>query len=151
MTPIHLVSDQDFGLNRFLPGHAASIGDRTRRYGLFCRRAAISPFEHDFARIVFQAGPLQQNSQWHTRPFCVADGAQLPLRPSNLGDEKDPTVARAFQSGGPRLGRHLPQFLVTQRQWVPNGAFDPELIIGDVDPRRRKMTAYVKQFRRGDV
>ena len=151
ITPIHLVSDQDFRLNCLLPGHAAGIGDRTRRYRLFRRRAAIGSFEHDFARIVFQAGPLQQGSQWHTRPFCVADGAQLPLRSSNLGDEKDPTITRALQSSGPRLGGHLPQFLVAQRQRVPDRAIDPELITGDVDPWRREVTAYVEQLRRGEV
>ena len=69
ITPIHLVRNQDFRLNRFLPGYAAGIGDRARRYGLFSREAAISSLEHDVARIVFQAGPLQQSSQWHTRPF----------------------------------------------------------------------------------
>ena len=55
ITPIHLVGNQDFRLNCFLPRHAAGIGDRTRRSGFF--------FEQDLARIVFQAGPLQQNSQ----------------------------------------------------------------------------------------
>src|SRR6266446_6228906 len=151
ITPIHLVRNQDFRLNCLLPTHAAGIGDRTRRYGLFRRRAAIGSFKHDFARIVFQAGPLQQSSQWHTRPFCVADGAQLPLRSSSLGDEKDPTITRALQSGDPRLGPHLSQLLVAQRQRVPNRAIDPELIIGGVDPRRREMTAYVEQFRRGEI
>src|SRR6266581_841251 len=145
VTPIHLVRNQDFRLNCLLPGHAAGIGDRTRRYGLFRRRAAISSFEHDFARIVFQAGPLQQSSQWHTRPFCVADGAQLPLRSPNLRDQKDPTIARALQSGGPRFGPHLPQFLVAQRQRVPNRAIDSQLITGDIDPWRWEMTAYVEQ------
>ena len=149
ITPIHLVSNQDFRLNCLLPGDAASIGDRSRRYGLFRRRAAISSFEHDFARIVLQAGPLQQSSQWHTRPFCVADGAQLPLRSSRLWDEKDPTITRALQSGDPRLGPHLPQFLVAQRQPVANRAVDPQPITGEVELWRREMTAYVEQFRRG--
>jgi len=109
------------------------------------------PFEHDVARIVFQAGPLQQSSQWHTRPFCVADGAQLPLRSSSLGDEKDPTITRALQSGDPRLGPHLPQFLVAQRQRVPNRAVDPQPITGEVELWRREMAAYVEQFCRGQV
>src|ERR1700730_14091664 len=151
IAPIHLVSNQDFRLNCLLPEYAAGIGDRTRRYGLFRRRAAISPFEHDFARIVFQAGPLQQSSHRHAGPFRVADGAQFPLRPSNLWDEKDPTVTRALQNGDPRLRPHFPQFLVAQRQRVPDRAIDPELITGDVDPWRREMTAYVEQLRRGEV
>src|SRR5215831_17298668 len=104
ITPIHLVRNQDFRLNYLLRGHATSIGDRTWRYGLFRRRTAIGSFEHDFARIVFQPSTLKQGSQWHTRPFCVADGAQLPLRSASLGDEKDPTITRALQSGDPRLG-----------------------------------------------
>src|SRR6266404_3470878 len=150
-TPIHLVSNQDFRLNCFFPRHAAGIGDPTRRYGLFRRRAAIGAFEHDFARIVFQAGTLQQGSQRHTRQFCIADCTQLPLRSSNLGDEKDPTITRALQSGGPRFRPHLPQFLVAQRQWVPDCAVDPQLITGDVDPWCWEMTAYVEQLRRGEV
>src|SRR4029077_1576085 len=94
---------------------------------------------------------FQQSSQWHTRPFCVADGAQLPLRSANLGNEKDPTITRALQSRGPRVGRHLPQFLVAQRQRVSNRAIDPEPIIGGVDPWGREMTAYLQQSRRGQV
>jgi hypothetical protein len=61
-----------------------------------------------------------------------------PIASSNLGDEKDPTITRALQSGSPRLGPHLPQFLVAQRQRVPDRAIDPELIIGEVNPWRRE-------------
>src|ERR1700737_4507661 len=75
------------------------------------------------------------------------------MRVSHLTEAitKYPTITRALQSGGPRLGRHLPSFLVAPRQRVPNRAIDPQPIIGGVDPRRREMTAYVEQFRRGQV
>jgi hypothetical protein len=59
ITPIHLVGNQDFWLDPFLPWHAAGVGDRTRRFGLFRRRLPISSLEHDFAHIAFQASPLQ--------------------------------------------------------------------------------------------
>ena len=112
ITPIHLICNQDFWLDRFFARHAAGIGDRNRRFGLFGRDAAVSSFEHDLARIVFQAGPLEQSSQRHTRPFRVADRTQPPLRSTYLRDEKHATIARALQRGDPRFGRHLPQFLV---------------------------------------
>jgi hypothetical protein len=94
-------------LDRFFAGYAAGIGDRTRRFGLFGRDAAIGSFEHDFARIVFQAGPLEQSSQRHPRPFGITDRAQLPLRSTYLRDEKHATITGALQRGDPRFGRHL--------------------------------------------
>jgi hypothetical protein len=151
ITPIHLVGDQDIRLNRFLPRHTASVGDRAGRFGLFNRHTMISSFENDFARIVRQASALQQGSQRHARPFRVADRAQFPLGASDLWDEKDATIARALQRRDPCFGPHVPQFVIAQHQRVPDRTVEPQSITGDVEPRRREMTPDVKQFRRGQV
>ena len=113
LPPVHLVSDQDFRPKCLGPGQAPGIGYRYRRHGFFFRRAAIRTFEHDLAGIIGQAGALQQRSKGHPGPFCVADRSELPLCPLHLGDEKDPTIACAFQSRDAGLRWHAAQLVVT--------------------------------------
>jgi hypothetical protein len=111
----------------------------------------IGPLEHDLAGVVFQAGALQQVRQGHARPFGVADGAQLPLCPRDLWDEKDSTVPCALQRGVPRLGRQVAQLLVAQRKGIPDGAADVQPVRVDLEPRRGEMTADVEQLGRRQV
>src|SRR5580704_8683065 len=144
--PVHPPGDQDFRLYRLLPRDTASIGDRTGRFRLFSGNASIRAFKHDFAGIVLETGALQEDSQWHAGPFRVADRTQLPLRASYLRDEKDPAVTRALQRGNACLGRHIPQFLIAQRQWLSDRAVDHEAVLRDVDPGRLEMTTDIKQF-----
>jgi hypothetical protein len=92
------------------------------------RDAAIGSFEHDLARIVFQADPLPQRSQWHTRPFGVANFAEFPLRSSNLRDENRPLPAHS------RIGR-LPLANDEARRSGPTSPadvlfFDPRILLG---------------------
>jgi hypothetical protein len=111
----------------------------------------ISSLEHNLARIVFQTGPLDQSLQGLAGPFGIADSAQLPLRSPNLGEKKDPTVARALQSRDPRLGWHLAQFLVAQGQRVPDRTVNPEPIIAGVETRSREMAPYIVKLRSNGI
>src|SRR5712671_4928433 len=151
ITTIHLVGDQDFRLNCLGPGHAPSIRDRVGRKGLLFGCSAIRSFEHDLASIFRQAGTLQQSSQGHTGPFRVADCSEFPLCSLHLRDEKDTTVARAFQGRDPGLGWHASQFIVAQRKRTFDRAIDTQLIGGSVQSWCWKMAAYVEQLRRSEV
>ena len=73
--PVHLVSDEDVGLHRPRPRDTAGIGDRTRR--LFLGHAPISAFQNDVAHVVGQSGAFQRHGKGKTRPFGVADRAEL--------------------------------------------------------------------------
>jgi hypothetical protein len=44
------------------------------------------------------ASAIQQVAQRHAGPFRIADRAELPLCPFNLGDDEDATIASTFQS-----------------------------------------------------
>src|ERR1700738_831734 len=132
ITAIHLVSDHYSPLNCFVSGQTTGIGDRTGRYRLYVGRSLISSFEHDLTSIFFHASALQQSSQRHTGPFRIADRAELPLCSFNMWDKKDATIACAFQSGDPRLGGHVSQFLVAQRKRIPDRTIDAQSVRGEI-------------------
>src|SRR5260370_8390323 len=113
-------------------GEKRGIGDRTGRYRLYVGRSLISSFEHDLTSIFFHASALKQSSQRHPGPFRIADCAELPLCSFNMGDEKDATIACALQSGYPRLGGHISQFLVAQRKLIPDRTIDTQLVRGEI-------------------
>src|SRR6266478_2310182 len=150
ITAIHLVSDQYFPLNCFVSGQTTGVRDWKGRFRLYDRRSLISSFEHDLTSVFFHASALEQSSQRHPGPFCIADCAELPLCSFNLWDKKDATIACALQSGDPRLGGHVSQFLVAQRKRIPDRTIDAQLVRGEIELRGREMTAYVEQLCRSE-
>src|SRR6202163_2497907 len=132
ITAIHLVSDQYFPLNCFFSRQTTGIRDRTGRYRLYVGRSLISSFEHDLTSIFFYASALQQSSQRRPGPFRIADCAELPLCSFDMWDKKDPPIACALQSGDPRLGGHVSQFLVAQRKRIPDRTIDAQLVRGEI-------------------
>ena len=103
LTAIHLVRDQHFALERLLSGQTASVRDRPGRDWWFRWRSAVGSLEHNLDGVVIQPGPPEQGAQRDAGPFCVADGAELPLCPRNLRDKKDAPIPRALERCGQRL------------------------------------------------
>src|SRR5216683_4792928 len=146
ITAINPISNQDFPLNCFVSRQTARIRDRAGRYRLFRWYPLISSFEHDLTNVLLHTSALQQSSQRHTGPFCVADCAELPLCSFNLRDQEDATIACALQNGDPRLGGHRTQFLVVQRKRIPDRTIDAQLVRGEIQLRSGEMAAYVEQL-----
>src|SRR5258708_4631619 len=94
---------------------------------------------------------LEQRSQGHPGPLCIANCSEFPLRSLHLWDQKDPTIARALQGRDPRFGWHASQLVIAQNKRLPDRTIDSQLIGGAIQVWRRKMTAYVEQFRRSEV
>src|SRR5258707_7292865 len=109
------------------------------RFRLYVRRSLISSFDPNLTSVFFHASALEQSSKRHTGPFCIADCAELPLCSFNMGDKKDATIACALQSGDPRLGGHVSQFLVAQRKRIPDRTIDAQLVRGEIELRGRGM------------
>ncbi|SRR5258706_11579555 len=49
----------------------------------------------------------------------------------DMPSEKDATIACALQSGDPRLGGHVSEFLVAQRKRIPDRTIDAQLVRGE--------------------
>src|SRR5260221_9883174 len=99
ISAIHLVSDESCSLFFFFFQAEDGIRDWKGRFRLYVRRSLISSFEHNLTSVFFHASALEQSSQRHTGPFCIADCAELPLCSFNLWYKKDATIACALQSG----------------------------------------------------
>src|SRR6202011_6075371 len=67
-----------------------------------------------------------------------------------MWDKEDAIIACALQSGDPRLGGHVSQFLVAQRKGISDRTIDAQLVRGEIQLRGREMTAYVEQLRRSE-
>jgi hypothetical protein len=105
ITAVHRVGDQHFPLQGFVSRQAPSIGDRAWRDRRLLRRSLIGTFKHNLTSCIFDISALEQSCQGHAGPFCVADGAKLPLCAFGLRDQEGPAIAGALQCRDPRLGR----------------------------------------------